>query len=357
MVGNAGQYEEIIACPDCEGKLQAIECNDDIQAFVCGKCLILFPVKDGIPILLPREARRYHLEYDLLDSIGQGPNQSRKWLAQCTQNTRNLLNQCKDKSSWEWEDEKHWSKIYAEESTRTAPKNWNDRIWQREFLCNTLIAQTSLRGKTILDVGSGEGQNFRFLLANYCDETTLYIATDISFPGLKLNQARNMHRNSLYILCTADSLPIQRERIDVLCYFGILHHTEKKSDVILNNRDLVKSGGYILLHEPLARPAPVFLSSLLKPKVGESYHEERIDIQKLTAVISDSNLEILAARLHNTIFFTGMMRLFNNIMLNNKTFFRLVSWFDNALMKILGGIIPYFRAGGIMLVLRSQKLS
>jgi len=351
-VGVKQFYEGILACPDCKSKLQTIGRNYDVQVFLCEKCGILFPVRDDIPVLLPKKARNYNLEYDLIDNIEQGLTQSGKRLGRYAQNTRDLLRECKDKSSWEWEDEKYWSEVYAGESTGTVPKNWNDRIWQRQFLSNTLIAQTSLTGKTILDVGSGEGQNFRYLLADYCDETTLYIATDISFTGLKLNRARNNHDNSLYILCTADSLPVQREIIDVLCYFGVLHHTERKSDILPENGNLLKSGGFILLHEPLIRPAPVSLSNLLKPKADESSHEERIDMRKLTAAINDSKLELLASRPHNTIFFTGMMRLFYGIMVSSRLFFNLVSGFDNLLMKILGGVIPYFKAGGIMLVLR-----
>lgn len=351
-------YANIIACPDCRGRLGEVKINHHFLGLFCEKCQVVFPVIEDIPILLGKRVRNYALEHGLIDNIKQeAMDYSIEWLGEYIKNTQNLLNPHKNKTAWAWEDEEYWNRVYTKEATVETPKNWNDRIWQREFLMEHLADQMSLKGKTILDVGCGEGQNFRLLMVGYCDETTLYVATDVSLAGLKLNRLRNEHKNSIYILCSADSLPIQKETIDVLCYFGILHHTERKAATIAEDSGLVRSGGCILIHEVLSRPSPSLLPGFLKPKAEESAHEESIDIHKLTTVISKSHLEILAVKPLGTIFFTGMMTLFTNIMVNNKIFFSLISRLDSALMKILGGIIPYFRAGGIMLVLRRRKPS
>ena len=346
------KYTEIVACPDCKEKLQEIGINYQFFGFSCENCEIIFPIRDGIPILLGKRVRNYYLEHNLIDNIRQETaNHSLGWLAKYIKKTQNLLTDAKNEASWEWEDEEHWGKTYSKESMAVVRKNWNDRIWQREFLVKHIVVQTSFGGKTILDVGCGEGQDFRLLLSRYCDETTLYVATDISLAGLKLNRARNTHKNSLYILCSADSLPVQKEAIDVICYFGILHHTEKKAATIPEDSKLLKRGGYILVHEPLWRPSPL-LPSFLKPKTEQSAHEETIREHELLAQLGSEELKIIAARRMHTIFYQGMFYLFKNILINNKILFRFISNIDILLVKLVGPVIPFFKAGSTMLVLK-----
>jgi uncharacterized protein YbaR (Trm112 family) len=46
---------EILACPDCHAPLRAEESTAEL---VCTRCLLAYPVRDGIPVLLIDEARR-----------------------------------------------------------------------------------------------------------------------------------------------------------------------------------------------------------------------------------------------------------------------------------------------------------
>jgi len=46
----------IIACPQCKGPVQEDEKN---QALVCPKCCLVYPVRDGIPIMLVNEAEKF----------------------------------------------------------------------------------------------------------------------------------------------------------------------------------------------------------------------------------------------------------------------------------------------------------
>ena len=43
---------DILACPLCKSDLKY---NKDKTQLVCGKCNIEYPIKEGIPILLPPE--------------------------------------------------------------------------------------------------------------------------------------------------------------------------------------------------------------------------------------------------------------------------------------------------------------
>jgi len=44
---------EIIACPKCKGDVKLTEKEDGL---VCEKCKLLYPIRDGIPVMLIDEA-------------------------------------------------------------------------------------------------------------------------------------------------------------------------------------------------------------------------------------------------------------------------------------------------------------
>jgi uncharacterized protein len=44
---------DIIACPKCKGDLVLTEKEDGL---ICNKCKLLYPIRDGIPVMLIDEA-------------------------------------------------------------------------------------------------------------------------------------------------------------------------------------------------------------------------------------------------------------------------------------------------------------
>ncbi len=44
---------EILACPKCKGDIHLTEKNDGL---ICDSCKLLYPIKDGIPVMLIDEA-------------------------------------------------------------------------------------------------------------------------------------------------------------------------------------------------------------------------------------------------------------------------------------------------------------
>jgi uncharacterized protein len=46
------QLFDILACPTCKGD---VAYNDNKTALVCAKCKVEYEIKDGIPIMLPKE--------------------------------------------------------------------------------------------------------------------------------------------------------------------------------------------------------------------------------------------------------------------------------------------------------------
>ncbi|MFZ7136934.1 MAG: methyltransferase domain-containing protein [archaeon] len=207
-----------------------------------------------------------------------------------------------------------------------------------------------MKGKTILSVGSGEWQNFMFLLKKYYDENSLYIAIDIFFAALKLNRCRNTHKNSLYILCSTDyELPFQDSTIDVLCYFGILHHTKNKSNNIKKDKRVVQKNGYIILAEAVDRPILPPTSYLMKTEL--SAHEEHVR-KNDTFIHLTKKFKVIFVKEQGTPLFTGMMKYFYNIMIHNKILFIFLLNLDVLIIRTFGRIIPFFRRGEILLLAR-----
>jgi hypothetical protein len=46
---------EILACPQCKGKLRYDEQSDGL---ICDQCKLLYEIKDNVPVLLIEEAKK-----------------------------------------------------------------------------------------------------------------------------------------------------------------------------------------------------------------------------------------------------------------------------------------------------------
>ena len=53
---------EILCCPKCKGDLHYDEAN---QKLICESCLLKYPVKDDIPVMLIDEAEEYNLSTEV----------------------------------------------------------------------------------------------------------------------------------------------------------------------------------------------------------------------------------------------------------------------------------------------------
>jgi len=52
----ARELLEILACPKCKGDIRLTENGDGL---ICEKCKLLYPIRDGIPVMLIDEAIVY----------------------------------------------------------------------------------------------------------------------------------------------------------------------------------------------------------------------------------------------------------------------------------------------------------
>jgi hypothetical protein len=54
------QVLEILACPKCKGAIKLVEKSiiHEETGFMCEKCRLLYPIRDGIPVMLINEAMK-----------------------------------------------------------------------------------------------------------------------------------------------------------------------------------------------------------------------------------------------------------------------------------------------------------
>ncbi|MFZ7136935.1 MAG: Trm112 family protein [archaeon] len=135
------EHLELLICPDCKGDLKKIGDQKTIVGFYCSRCGIIYPVKEeGIPIILAKEARNFDLDFPLLKKIEKKlSNKSFDELHKLVKKTLHLLEPKKGILTYAWEDESFWSRKYVGEMSSGSTKNWNDRIWQRDFLVKELM--------------------------------------------------------------------------------------------------------------------------------------------------------------------------------------------------------------------------
>ncbi len=345
--------EGIAACPDCRGRLEALGPAEGPVLLACDRCKHVYPFVDDIPILLGVDARNSDLEEPLIASaVAQLGSVERERLRPLVDATLSLLHAARGQESWEWEDEAFWGAEYTEALQQGREKDWNDRLLERQPLVDDLLADLhSLDGKVIVDIGAGEAQTFAYLLAPHCPATTVYVAIDISLAALRLNRSRNPHTNSLYILGSAANLPILPKSADVLCYWGILHHTKGKEESIAQDADLLRDGGYVMMFEALARPT--FTELARRTPVEMSAHEERIDRDRLFAAIESVDAyHVLYQREFCSAFYSWSMHgKRGDALASTERRFHALAAVDRAIIRWMS-FVPLFRPAAVLLLLR-----
>lgn len=196
--------------PDDGSPLTLVQ-EGDTQALYSESSGYLHPVIDDIPVLLGEVDRSHVLEYDAVAKFSRSDAQD---LRQAAAKTLEILRQreAEGGKSFAWEDEETWDREYSKEVYRQLNDcRWNDRLWQRTPMVNHAFSGPRGNPQVILDVGCGEGYNFRSLLKDRMSQESLYIGADISIAGIRRHRFHSTFlENTVYILCSADRLPIQK---------------------------------------------------------------------------------------------------------------------------------------------------
>jgi len=335
------QNIDLLACPECGKSLELVSA-DQKHLLMCNICNIVHPVIDGIPVILTLTTRNPSLEAAAIKQFAEINNLDVNVKRACL-NTIGHLNSIPEADGWEWEDEKHWSAVYENRMAETpAEARWNARQWQRQPIIDPILKAGDLASKRILDIGCGEGQNFRLFFKNTCKKDCIYIAADISMNALLLNRTYNKKTETavLYVLCSADNLPFQRTSVDIVCFFGILHHSRLKEKNIALASKLVKSSGWIVIHEAVQR-----FTKPRKPAAGESAHEERINPVYLKNAVYGlrDDFDIAYEGAFFTIFYLVAAKCLGSLMDRHRWIYRSVEMVDIILARLFGRVIPIFK--------------
>ncbi len=347
------QLLSFTCCPDCRRELRMIA-PDGGGCLLCPACRIVFPMHNGVLILLDSGSRNARLEAPLVREIAKHAKQDQE-IEACTR-TLSLLDSIKV-DAYAWEDEKHWTQEYAAHIDSGKPKNWNDRFWERRSLFQVAIdylSRTSKSGsRVIVDIGCGEGQDFRHFLTPYLREDDVYIGLDISLAGLFLNRKLNPRTRSIYILGSADKPPLRPHIANVAICLGTLHHMQANEEGLPIVAELI-SEGVLLQSDPIN--GSFLPDSMRLTRTSRSAHDDSIDYAKFRRAVEKLDLKIAYERQYHGLVYFLLMKSFRPLLLNFRWIHRAAHWIDGLFTRLLGGLFPLFKPRGLLTAL-SQSAS
>ena len=202
-------------------------------------------------------------------------------------------------------------------------------------------------------MGAGEGHPFRYVISKFFPSCSKYIATDISISALKYNRSLNKHKNSMYVLASANALPFKNNKIDTITYFGILHHAERQADTIPENADFLKKGGSMIIQEALKRPQiskHLGRFNYFKNK-EESAHEHTIDPDNIRKnLYARKDMQLVAFKEDYSPVFGVLRHVLKIKIFKKKIIYKFIDILDRLTILLLGRI-SFFKPAGLYAIL------
>jgi len=344
----------LLACPDCKGNLESRNSGSE-DCYLCLRCNVVFPICKDIPIILHAKSRNPGLERPPILNLLENCEDIE--LTKACKHTLAYLENVATQDNHAWEDEAHWSEEYSMQLDNNSGKNWNDRLWQREPMFNIAIdflkqTQVDSAPRVVLDMGCGEGQDFRHFLASQMQAADVYIGIDISMSGLLLNRARNTHENAIFILASADYPPLQPSIADILIALGTLHHMEAKERALPSLSALTRQDSLILQSDPIN--GSFLPQSMQRSRAERSEHDDTLELEKLNAEISALEIEVVYRREMSGLVYFLLFSLTSTFIRNYRWLHSAVHLIDDLVTRSLGRLIRLFRPKGLLLVLKRK---
>jgi len=118
--------------------------------------------------------------------------------------------------------------------------------FRNHFRFREILAERIRPGETVCEIGCGDGENYRFLLAD---------VGNISFTGLDLNphmieHCRARHPEARWVCCNLAEVA-ETQRFDACVVCNVLHHLNSRKDALTVLQTATRISRRLLLCEPL----------------------------------------------------------------------------------------------------------
>lgn len=134
----------------------------------------------------------------------------------------------------------HWEKYWKS-------KDHQPQVVHKELLDN-LQKIVTIKGKRILEIGTGMGGDSFYLVKKGAEVTVL----DFSSAALKkLRASADKEKVKLHtILADAKKIPLEAESFDIIFHQGFLEHFRNPELYLLEQKRILKKGGFLLVDVP-----------------------------------------------------------------------------------------------------------
>ena len=136
--------------------------------------------------------------------------------------------------------------------------------------------QLDIKGKTVLDVGSGNGY-----FAQHFEKDCQLTALDLSDNQLQYNPASNKQVGSAY------EIPFADNSFDIVFCSNLLHHLDKPEDAVKEMARVARK--HVIINEPNRNNPIIFFGALLIPHERRAVYSSR---KYLAGMIKAAGLNI-----------------------------------------------------------------
>lgn len=115
-----------------------------------------------------------------------------------------------------------------------------------EHLHRYAITIEYIKGKTVLDIASGEGYGSK-LLSKYAEKV---FGVDIDETSIKAAKEKYNSKNLEFKIGRADLIPLEDNSIDIVISFETLEHHDKHHEMIREIKRVLKANGVLIMSTP-----------------------------------------------------------------------------------------------------------
>ena len=243
---------EILCCPQCKDALQLIpiaaEGDEVLEGILWCACGQWFPVTAGVPRMFVSAVRPDYGDF-YRENRGSFPAELKESVA-LVMDSRTVQKKATQESfGYEWEqyssygwkdkDRPHHVEItdFASVDLEQYWSHTYETFWRK-----SLFATEDLKGKTVLDVGVGNGRYAQVALESGAEVIGIDLshAAEVAF--------RNTGGKVQTIQCDVFNLPFRDESFDCIYSIGVLHHSPDTKSAFLSLLRILSKGGLISVH-------------------------------------------------------------------------------------------------------------